>query len=103
MVRLIRLNETIRWQQLHRLVPAQPLQHHRDEFQGEDGGVEHHAPGHLEHHGVGVPVNERMPDAPGLPQIKHQGGDHEEVAQEPREDRGPLLEAPALGPVEDEV
>ncbi len=68
-------------------VEAEIFENNGREFHRKHGGVEHHAPGHLEHDGVRVPVNDGMPDAPGLAQIEHQGHDHESVTQEAREDR----------------
>ena len=68
-------------------VEPEPLEDHGREFHCQDGGVEHDAPGHLEHDGVRIPVDDGMPDAPGLAQIKQQSHDHEAIAQKAREDR----------------
>src|ERR1035438_9360811 len=67
-------------------VEAEVLEHHRGEFHRQDRGIEHHAPSHLEHHGVRVPVHDGMPDAPWLAQIQQQGHDHEGVPKEPGQD-----------------
>ena len=45
-------------------------------------GVEHHAPGHLEHHRVRVPEDQRVPDAPRLPEVEEQPDDDQQVAEE---------------------
>jgi hypothetical protein len=60
-----------------------PLEHDGRELQRQDRRVEHHAPGHLEHDRVRVPEDQRVPDAPGLPQVEHQPDDDEQVSHEP--------------------
>ena len=73
----------------HWRVKAEAFKYHRSEFDGEDGGVKHHAPGDLEHDRMRIPVDDGVPDAPGLAQVEHEGRDHEDVAQESRQDRRP--------------
>ena len=69
-----------------RRVKAETLQDHRAEFQSQDGGIEHDAPGHLEHHRVGIPHNQRVPDAVGESQVEQEPHNHQQVAQEGGED-----------------
>ncbi len=56
------------------------------ELQGQDGGVEQHAPTDLEEGRMRVPVDDDVPDAPGLPQVYHQSEDDHQVAQEGGQD-----------------
>src|SRR5664280_2469099 len=46
-------------------------------------------PADFEHHGVGVPHDDRMPDVPGLPEVEHQPADDEDIAEERGEHRRP--------------
>ena len=74
-----------------RLVPAELLEHHRQEFEEQHGGVERDAPGHFEHHRVRIPHHQRMPEAVGPAQVEQQR------RPPPAHNRGTRSESPAAG------
>ena len=41
----------------------------RAELESQHGGIRHHAHCHLEQRGMNVPVDDGVPDVPGLPQV----------------------------------
>ena len=62
-------------------LPIEAFENVGKEFEEEDRGVDHDAHTHLEHDGVGVAVDELMPDVPGAAQVEHQSDDEEQIAQ----------------------
>ena len=73
--------------QLQGLLPAQPFEEDRHELEEEHRGVEHDAPGYLEHHRVRIPPEDRMPDVPGLTEVEEQADDDKQVAEKGGQDR----------------
>ena len=53
-------------------VPAELLEHHREELQEQHGGVERHAPRHFEHHRVRIPHHQRVPQAVRPAEVEQQ-------------------------------
>src|SRR5271169_628055 len=78
------------------LAPLEVLENDGRELQGKHGGVEHDAPGDLEHHRVRIAHDERMPNVPGQTEVVHERGTHQQVAHEGGEDSGPQNRVPAF-------
>src|SRR5947209_15337570 len=74
------------FQELKRPLHLEALQYDGRELERKHAAVERDTPTHFEHDRMGVPHDERMPDAVGASKVEHEREHHQHITEEGGED-----------------